>query len=113
MITGVVNADLEPIIHLVVLGNGTAQQQVEAIVDTGYNGALTLPPAAVAELGLEWLGRDRGILADGSEEYFDVYRATVLWDGKARSIEIESIDAATLLGMTLLKGHELINKSCG
>ncbi len=45
---------------------------MEAIIDTGFNGFLTLPPALVAALGLPWLCRQQGQLADGSVNGFGV-----------------------------------------
>ena len=107
MITGSVNTDLEPIVRLVVLGSGSLQQQVEALVDTGFTGYLTLPPAAITALQLTWLGRDQGTLADGSVLLFDVYRGTVLWNGRPRTIEVEAASAQPLAGMTLLERHRL------
>jgi hypothetical protein len=50
---------------------------------------------------------DRGTLADGSECLFDVYEAKVVWDGKARQILVDEVDAESLVEMRLLKGHEL------
>ena len=59
MITGVVNARHEAMIRLSVhYANGQAQE-VEAILDTGFSGSLTLPPAVIAALGLPW--RTRGL----------------------------------------------------
>jgi clan AA aspartic protease len=80
---------------------------VEAVIDTGFNGFLTLPPALIATLGLPWLCRQQGQLADGSFHVFDVYVATVDWDGQQRSVEVESADADPLLGMALMEDFEL------
>lgn len=74
MITGVVNANREAIIRLVVTGPGGQRQNTEAIIDTGFTGFLTLPPTRIAALGLSWLSRQSGILADGSVDIFDVVR---------------------------------------
>jgi hypothetical protein len=57
MITGVVNPNREAIIRLMVAGPGGQQQDIEAIINTGFTGFLTLPPALVAALGLPWLSR--------------------------------------------------------
>lgn len=106
MITGVVIAD-EGRIRLKVKGPRGREQEIEAVIDTGYTASLTLPPALVATLGLRWRSVDRGTLADGSECLFDVYKAQVLWDGKVRHILVDEADADPLVGMRLLKGHEL------
>ena len=58
-------------------------------------------------MGLRWRSVDRGMLADGSECLFDVYEAKVVWDSKVRNILIDEADADPLVGMRLLRGHEL------
>ncbi len=105
MITGVVKSD-EACIRLKV--NGTrGEQEFEAVIDTGYTGALTLPPKWVTALGLKWQSVDRGTLADGSECLIDVYEAAVVWDGRPRRILVDETDTAPLIGMGLLNGYEL------
>lgn len=50
MINGSVNPNLEAIVPLVVVGAGSRRQQVDAVVDTGFTGYLTLRPSVVAAL---------------------------------------------------------------
>lgn len=66
MMTGTVNALREAVLRLVVLGPGGREREVEAVIDTGYNGSLTLPPYLVAELGLPFRVRSSATLGDGS-----------------------------------------------
>ncbi len=106
MITGVVKSD-EGRIRLKVKGLRGREEEVEAVIDTGYTASLTLPPGVVATLGLRWQSMDRFTLADGSECIFDVYVAKVEWDGKVRSILVDEADADPLVGMRLLRGYEL------
>jgi clan AA aspartic protease len=106
MITGVVKSD-EGRIRLKVKGLRGREQQVEAVIDSGYTASLTLPPAVVAALSLRWQSMERFTLADGSECIFDVYVARVDWDGKVRTILVAEADADPLVGMRLLRGHEL------
>lgn len=106
MITGVVKSD-EGRICITVQGLQGRVQEVEAVIDTGYTGSLTLPPAEIAALGLRWRSVDRGTLADGSECLFDVYEATVGWDGKPRRVLVDEAETDPLVGMTLLSGYEL------
>ena len=106
MITGVVKSD-EARIRLKVRGPHGRDEEVEAIIDTGYTASLTLPPALIAAMGLHWRSLDRGTLADGSECLVDVYEAKVVWDGKLREILVDEADVDPLVGMRLLKGYEL------
>jgi clan AA aspartic protease len=106
MITGAVKSD-EGRIRLKVKGLRGREQEVEAVIDTGYTASLTLPPALIAALGLRWRSVDRFTLADGSECFLDVYEAKVVWDGKVRRILVDEADSDALVGMRLLKGHEL------
>ena len=52
MIEGIVNAFYEPVVFLSVQGPGGRRQEVETVVNTSYNGYLTLPHSVVAELQL-------------------------------------------------------------
>lgn len=106
MIVGVVRKR-EPRIRLTVRGFRGRQQEVEAVVDSGYTGWLTLPPAVIAALQLRWESFGRGVLADGSISLFDVYRAKVEWDGRIRSGFVDEFDATPLVGMALLQGSEV------
>jgi clan AA aspartic protease len=106
MITGAVNAYREAVIYLTVHGSQT-EEEIEAIVDTGFSGFLTLPPLLIATLGLPYRRRGRAILADGSESLFDVHEATVIWDGQARRVAAGTADTDPLVGMALLYSHEL------
>jgi clan AA aspartic protease len=108
MITGTVNADFEAIIALSVCSsNGTAYTQ-NAIIDTGFDGWLSLPPDLIAKLNLKWKRRGRAILGDGSECIFNVYEAVVIWDGNFLTIPIDEADSAPLIGMSLMEGYQLV-----
>ena len=107
MIEGVVNSAYEAVVTLTLRGPAGQTREIDAVVDTGFNGFLTLPPALVAELGLPFTSIGQATLADGSEVAFDVYGVTVLWDGAARLVEADEVDASPLLGMAILAPHSL------
>jgi clan AA aspartic protease len=107
MISGYVNTDREAIVQLVVLGENKQNKGIKAVIDTGYTGFLTLPSATITTLGLTWYMQQEGILGDGSLCMFNVYEASVIWDGEVRSIEINESEADPLIGMGLLEGYEL------
>jgi clan AA aspartic protease len=106
MITGEVRED-EARVRLRIRGPGGRQHEIEAVIDTGYNGWLTLPPALIARLRLLWQNFVRGVMADGSEDTFNVYEATVMWDRRIRLIPVTEADSDPLVGMALLKGYEV------
>ncbi len=107
MILGSVNANREAIVQLAVLGNNQQRQGIKAVNDTGYTGFLTLPSTIITALGLTWYMRQEGILGDGSVCMFDVYEASVIWDGQVRTIEVNESETDPLVGMGLLEGYEL------
>ena len=105
MIVGIVQGR-EALIRLTVRGFRGRQQDIKAVVDSGYTGWLTLPPTVIAALNLRWRTFGRGILADGSVSAFDVYRGKVVWDGRVRPVFVDEFDATPLVGMALLRGYE-------
>ncbi len=107
MMQGVVSQRCEAILPLVV-GNGNGQRQViDAVIDTGFNGFLSLPSAIIATLDLPWSASDIVTLGDGSETLFDLYAATVIWDGHYREIDIAESETEPLIGMGLFYGYRL------
>jgi hypothetical protein len=51
----------EAIINVVISGSRGQEQEIEAIVDTGFTGSLSLPPAMIAALGLPFRRRGRAL----------------------------------------------------
>jgi clan AA aspartic protease len=78
MIRGRVTAELDAIIQVTVLAVAGKRATVSAVVDTGYNGYLTLPTSIIKRLQLPWLQTGRAELADGNEIFFNVFEGTVL-----------------------------------
>jgi clan AA aspartic protease len=107
MISGVVNAEREATVRLTLIGENAEQVRVEAIIDTGYDGWLMLSPSLIAKLGYPWTNECNAILADGSKTRFNVYRGTVLWDRRRRTIKIDEAESSPLVGMGLLEGFEV------
>lgn len=107
MIEGMVNSVYEAVVTLPLQGPEGQSREIDAVIDTGYNGFLTLPTLLVVELGLAFGGISRATLADGSVVAFDIYDVTVLWDGKARFVSANAADSTPLVGMSLLDNHDL------
>jgi clan AA aspartic protease len=107
MIIGVVNEYHEAIIHLVVRGSNEPGQEIEAVIDTGFNGSISLPTSLIAELKLPFRSRGRAELADGSESIFNIFEAIVTWDGQPRRVAVDEANTDPLSGMSLLHSYEL------
>ncbi|MCY4658382.1 MAG: clan AA aspartic protease [Acidobacteria bacterium] len=107
MITGRVTAHGEAVVPLYVGGSGDQGRQIDTVIDTGFNGFLTLPAALIQELGLVWRRRGRAMLADGSDSLFDIYETTVVWNGRPKRVSVDEVDCDPLIGMSLLQGCEL------
>jgi len=107
MITGQVNGLYEAVIPIYLQDVEGAIHPLEAILDTGFNGTLTLPADLITTLRLPWRTRGSALLANGREEMFDIYAATVVWDGRPRPILVEAVESLPLVGMRLLADHDV------
>jgi len=107
MIRGIVTDCLEAVVRLTVIGPGGRRRTIQAVVDTGFDGYLSLPAAVIARLNLPWHKRGRVLLADGRDSLFDVFQAGVLWDNRRLQIFVDEAETEPLLGMALLEGHKL------
>ena len=107
MITGAVHSR-EARIPLEVAGLNQVPQPIEAVIDTGFNGSLTLPETLIREMDLPFAGHRRGMLADGTIARLSLYLATVTWHGTQREILVSETAGAPLVGMSLLEGDRLV-----
>lgn len=104
---GVVTSNCEAIIKVAVGRIGSPKITVDAVIDTGFTSFLSLPLSIITDLGLTWHYRDVGTLGDGSEVVFELYKASVIWDGQNQMIDVVASDAEPLVGMGLLYGFKL------
>ena len=102
-----VNDAYEAVVPLSLQGPGGQARDIEAVLDTGYSGFLTVPTALATELGLPFAYIGRALLANDDEVTFDVHDVTVLWDGQPRHIKADATGSTPLVGMLLLDQHSL------
>jgi clan AA aspartic protease len=105
MIVGKV-ANREATIALELI-DGQKSVVTEAVIDTGFNGFLTLPADLLNKLNFTFVGHRRATLADGSSIRLDAYLGQVKWHGKPTSVVITSTAGSPLIGMSLLEGNRL------
>ncbi len=105
---GTVTADYEAVLAVTVTNlSDNREARVEAVVDTGFTGHLTLRPETVERLALPVIGSTESVLADGSTVIEDFCFARVVWHEERRPVRVLVTDAVPLLGMSLLRGSEL------
>ena len=108
MITGRVTAQRDATVRLVVLDSTHQPHDVDTVIDTGFNGFLTLPRVMLQTLQLPLAGNRRVTLDDGSTVVLDLYLATVLWDTQPREVLVLAAEGGSLMGMAMLYGHRVI-----
>ena len=99
---GVVEPSLEAVVPVRVRGPH-GEETVDAVLDTGFSGWLSLPAFVVRRLGLEWARSGRAALADGT-----VVDAEVEWHGAWRAVAVDEADTDPLVGMHLLRGSRVV-----
>ena len=107
MIHGIVNANLEATILLHVISVNGLRHEITAIIDTGYNGALSLPHATVIALALMPSASRMVTPGDASQRVLDFYTANLHWKGRMRRIRVLCVEGSPLVGTVLLQGYKL------
>ena len=108
MMTGSVTADRETVLSLAVWDVNGMAHEIETVIDTGYNGYLTLPSTTITALGLPTFGQRTVTLGDGRDVLLGVHEVTVIWDDQPRAVQVLATDGGAILGMSLLYGYRII-----
>ena len=106
MTTGKIRDKRVAIIEVEVIGLNQ-RAKIEATLDTGFTGYLTLPEILIHYLRLPQIGTRHTIIAHGGTVLLDLYLAKVFWHGKERDIEVLQTDKQPLVGMSLLRGSRV------
>lgn len=102
---GSVNAQLEAWLRV----RTTNGEEVECLIDTGFNGALVLPRSEAARLSLTVLGRVPIIGVGRARQIADISELEIKWLGQNRAVEVIISDGDdSLLGTELLDGNRLV-----
>ena len=107
MTGGWISDNRELVMPLRILDANGHVHRVEANIDTGFNGHLTLPPDSLELLGL---ASDRPLelrMANNETETFSTFRGIALWQGQRRTVRIIESEGAPLIGTALLWGSLL------
>ena len=78
-------------------------QQIECMIDTGFDGALLLPTKVILENKLPRKGFIKCTLANGSSSFTDIYAAEINWLNSKRTVTVVGMETDfALIGMQLL-----------
>lgn len=80
---------------------------VEAVLDTGFTGDLTLSGETIRQLGLASRGQRISVLANGEQFVSEIYSATVSWHERLTDVLVLRAENSPLLGMNLLWGSRI------
>ena len=107
MIRGRVSESRQARVIIDLIDGVGVHQPVEAVVDTGFTGYLTLPAETIGRIGLPSVGRRTFELANGDLFEFEAYLAEVSWHGRLRGVLTLKSGGVPLLGTALLWGSRI------
>jgi len=91
---------------------GRTKVEIECVMDTGFAGFLTLPPAVVTELQLPYVAPIDASLADNSRIVANVHQVIILWNSVERLIPVLAMSHRPLIGTALLEDYHLSIDFC-
>lgn len=107
MVRGKVDVNRQAWVSIEMVGPDAQLRTVEAILDTGFTGSLTLTPDLIQQLGLAWSDTTEVTLASGEQEWWDSWTGQVLWQQRVRLVQILESNGTPLMGMELLENSQL------
>ena len=107
MLRGTVGSDRQAVTTVDVFGQDGRPRSVEVIIDSGFDGELTLRPEQIRQLGLPRAGVRVSRVASGERHRFVAYRAWISWHNRPREVHVMATDYPPLIGMGLLWGSRV------
>ena len=107
MIRGRVDTQRQAWVQLEVERSDGRFETIETVVDTGFNGHLSLPPEVIGRLNVKPDGQADVDLATGAQATLSAWLGNVLWHDTIRSVLIFESNGTPLLGMELMEDSQL------
>ena len=107
MIRGVVASDLSPRVSIEAGNDEGDFEWLDVVVDTGFDGELSLPRETIQRLDLSYERLASVSLADEQRIQANACYAVVSWHGSLREVVVLEIAGEPLIGMSLLLGSRL------
>ena len=123
MTIGTIDENGESLIRLAVSASAEARPyEVDAVLDTGFEGRLALPRAFIESLNLRQTGHARYVTASGETHRTGTYRTAVAFGGRnviidevieaADPLPEQSCSGASESASTTLRAGALRSKNC-
>ncbi len=106
MINGIVFGR-QPQIKLVLRTVDYPDLEIGCVIDTGFEGALTLPAIVVEKLQLPHVARINVNLANDENFITSVHRATIIWDDAELDVPVLAMGRRPTVGTLLLATYNL------
>ena len=108
MLHGRVNPRGEPVVRLSLISSTNRSRSYPAVIDTGFNGTLSLPESLIQRLGWRWIGYESYEIATGDVVREKVYVGRVRWSRRIQEVDlVASHSRDILIGTRLLQGNRL------
>ncbi len=107
MTNGFVTATRKPLLSATLLDTAERRHTIPFVLDTGFTGQLLLPERYIRRLGIRMDRSSTGRLASGEMTEIATGTATVIWQGRRRSVRVLQLDSEPLLGMEFLWNHRI------
>ena len=106
MINGIV-IGRQPQLKVIVRISGFPDLEIGCVINTGFEGALSLPVAAITKLQLPYVLSINTNLANDENVVTPVHRATVVWDGVELEVPVLAMGLRPQIGTLLLNNCNL------
>jgi len=106
MIRGIVE-NRRATVNLMMYLSNQQKLSIEFEIDTAFQGALAIPPDAVAALGLEFITKTPTIPANGIPFQANLHETVIEWDDKVFVVPVLAMGLRPLIGTVLLDDHDL------
>jgi clan AA aspartic protease len=97
----------QPQLKVIVRISGYPDLEIGCVINTGFEGALALPLAAVTKLELPYVASINTILANDENIVTPVHRATLVWDGVELEVSVLAMGIRPQIGTLLLNNCNL------
>lgn len=107
MMRGRITAADQAVLDLAVFGPTGRHETFRVVIDTGFNGHLTLPSDVVAHLDLRFHSMAVASVAGATSLATRRFHGEVMWDGRPKEAFVLEAEGMPLLGMAMLRGYRV------